>query len=271
MMRGRNLLGGLLAATLAGGCGAPERQTPVVAETPATENLVFFAAASTREPVLELIAAFEREHAGARVRASFSASSTLAQQLAAGAEGELFLSADEAWARFLSEKRLAADQCPLLGNRLVLIVPAGSQGVPKAPEDLLADDIERIALGDPRAVPVGRYAKRALTKLDLWERLKSKVVGAPDARRALAFVEMDSADAGVVYATDAAVSTRVRVAFEFDRDLTEPIVYPLVLLEAGRDKPLARALFEFLQSGQAAKIFERHGFEFLANESLKTP
>jgi len=265
-MRGRNLGVGLLAAMLAAGCGARNEPGLAPAETPPTKTLIVFAAASTREALAELNAAFERSHAGVEVRASYSASSTLAQQLAAGAEAQLFLSADEKWAQFIAEKKLAADSRPLLGNRLVLIVPESSKAVVTSPRDLLDDSVGRIAMGDPQAVPVGRYAKQALTKLELWEPLKSKVVGAQDTRQALAFVETASADAGVVYATDAIVSTRVRVAFEFDVELTEPIVYPLVLLEAARDDTTAKALFEFLQSGEAEATFRRHGFTFLPAE-----
>ncbi|HVC99444.1 MAG TPA: molybdate ABC transporter substrate-binding protein [Pirellulales bacterium] len=265
-MRGRILLAGLLAAMLGGGCGGRSESSRATAETPPAKTLVVFAAASTREPLVELNAAFERRHTGVEVRASFSASSTLAQQLAAGAEAHLFLSADEKWAQFVAEKALAADSRPLLGNRLVLIMPKGSKIVVTTPNDLLDDNVKRIALGDPQSVPVGRYAKQALTKLELWEPLKSKVVGAQDTRQALAFVETASADAGVVYATDAIVSTRVRVVFEFDGSLTEPIVYPLVLLEAARGDATARVLFEFLQSGEAAESFQRHGFTFLPAE-----
>ncbi len=251
---------------LGGGCGGCSEPSRAPAETTPSKTLIVFAAASTREPIVELSAAFERSHAGVEVRASFSASSTLAQQLAAGAEAQLFLSADEKWAQFVAQKKLAADLRPLLGNRLVLIVPEGSKAVVTMPKDLLADNVKRIAMGDPRAVPVGRYAKQALTKLELWDQLKSKAVGAQDTRQALAFVETAGADAGLVYATDAIVSTRVRVVFEFDGELTGPIVYPLVLLEAARDDTTARGLFEFLQSGEAAETFQRHGFTFLPAE-----
>ena len=92
----------------------------------------------------------------------------------------------------------------MLGNRLVIVVPADSKIEVKKPEDLLAAGIEHLALGEPQSVPAGIYAKQALTKLGLWDRLKAKIVSAEDVRHALTYVETGSAEAGIVYATDAA-------------------------------------------------------------------
>ena len=72
-------------------------------------------------------------------------------------------------------------------------------------------------MGDPESVPAGKYAKQALVKLGLWEKLKPKVAAAEDVRGALAYVETGAAEAGIVYATDAAISKKVKVAAEICR------------------------------------------------------
>lgn len=238
-------------------CAAP-------ADKPASqtkqESLLLFAAASTKEAVDEVVADFERSHAHVSVKTSYGASSTLAQQLIAGAEADLFLSANQSWVAKLDEERLVAKQHELLGNELALVVAADSQMKIANPADLLSGDVERLALAEPESVPAGIYAKQALEKLKLWDRLKPKVVGAADVRQALAYVETGAAEAGIVYATDAAVTNKVKIAFRFDADLTEPIVYPLVLLKRSESKSSAQALYEAFQSDAAAKISQRRGF-----------
>ncbi|HEV7223075.1 MAG TPA: molybdate ABC transporter substrate-binding protein [Pirellulales bacterium] len=235
------------------------------------ESLLLFAAASTKEAVDEVAANFERSHASVSVKTSYGASSTLAQQLIAGAEADLFLSANESWTAKLDEEGLVAKQHELLGNELVLVVATGSKIKPAEPADLLSDGVERLALAEPESVPAGIYAKQALEKLKLWDRLKPKVVGAADVRQALAYVETGAAEAGIVYATDAAVTNKVKIAFRFDAGLTEPIVYPLVLLKRGASKSSAQALYETFRSDAAAKIYRRRGFTLRSPVPISKP
>ncbi len=148
----------------------------------------------------------------------------------------------------------------MLGNRLVLVVPADSKIDVKKPEDLLAADIHHLALGEPQSVPAGIYAKQALTKLGLWDRLKTKVVSAEDVRQALTYVETGSAEAGIVYATDAAIGKKVKVVAEIPEDLTGPVRYPLVLLKAGEGRAAAQSFYRYLSSPAAAKVFQKYGF-----------
>jgi molybdate transport system substrate-binding protein len=99
-----------------------------------------------------------------------------------------------------------------------------------------------------------------LTALGLWERVEFKLVPGADVRQALVYVERGEADVGLVYATDAAASERVTVAFRFDESATGPIVYPLVLTSAGVSDENAQRFFAYLQTPDAAAVFEAHGF-----------
>jgi molybdate transport system substrate-binding protein len=119
-------------------------------------------------------------------------------------------------------------------------------------------------LGEPQSVPAGRYAKQALSRLGLWSQLQAKVVPAEDVRHALAYVETGAAEAGIVYATDAAISKKVRVAVELPEQLTAPIRYPVVLLKHGEHSAGAQSLYRYLKSADAAKIFRKYGFAVLA-------
>ena len=153
----------------------------------------------------------------------------------------------------------------LLGNRLVIVVPADSKIDVKKPADLLAAGIEHLALGEPQSVPAGMYARQALTKLGLWDQLKPKVVSAEDVRYALIYVETGSAEAGIVYATDAAISKHVKVVAEIPEKLTGPVRYPLLLLKHGQRGAAAQAFERYLTSPTAAKVFQKYGFTVLSN------
>jgi molybdate transport system substrate-binding protein len=214
---------------------------------------------------------FERLHPAVTLRTSYAASSALARQIEAGAGADVFLSASTQWTDYLKMKRLIAQSRNLLGNRLVVVVPADSRIKIDRASDLVNKGIRRIALADPQAVPAGVYAREALEKLKLWESLRSKVAGAADVRQALKFVETGAADAGIVYATDAAAEKGVRVALALDPKLSAPIRYPAALLARAKNNVAAVQFYEFLASPAAAAVFARHGFIVLNNRDEAKP
>jgi molybdate transport system permease protein len=230
---------------------------------------LLLAAASTTDAIEDIVRQFEAAHPTLDVRTSFGASSTLAQQIVAGARADLFLSASTQWADTLAEKNLVAKRQDLLGNRLVVIVPKDSTLRLAAPQDLVADNIQRLALADPAAVPAGVYAREALEKLGLWQQLAPRVAAGADVRQALDFVATGAADAGIIYASDVASQDQVQIACEFPAAFSQSIRYPLVLLkDAG---PAAEKLYEFLSTPAAAEVFERHGFVVLTTTPPTAP
>jgi molybdate transport system substrate-binding protein len=255
----------LLIAALTG-CGAPRREQSDAAprQPPRKEVVTVFAAASTANALDEITAAFA-QGTGVEVQANYAASSALAQQIESGADADLFLSADTAWADHVAGKVPVARRRNLLGNRLVIVVPSDSKLQLAKPEDLLSADVPHLALGDPDAVPAGKYAKRALSELGIWEKLKGKIAPAEDVRHALTYVETGAAEAGIVYATDAAVSRKVRVAVELPADMTGPVRYPLILLNQEAKHGPAAAFYDYLGSPAATKVFEKHGFVVLVD------
>ena len=122
-----------------------------------------------------------------------------------------------------------------------------------------------LALADPDAVPAGIYARGWLESVGLWGRLKERVVPALNVRAALAAVEAENADAGIVYRTDAAVSKRVKVAFEVPREQGPPIVYPLAPIATSRTKATTE-LMRHLTSAAARAVYRRHGFVLLGEK-----
>lgn len=248
---------------------AASQSSFLVAQQEAETTIQVFAAASTTNAIREIRLQF-RGTAHIEVRANFGSSAALARQIANGADADVFISADTKWADDLAKRGLVADTQVLLGNRLVLVVPSDSQNAVTKPEDLLANSLQHIAMGDVRSVPAGMYAKKALEKLGIWNRVKSKIATANDVRNALTYVETGAAEAGFVYATDAAISKKVKVVFEVPESLTGPVRYPIVLLKReGGDAAAAKAFYEFLASPKALKVFEKFGFSVLAMDTPK--
>jgi molybdate transport system substrate-binding protein len=226
------------------------------------QSVMVFAAASTANAIDEIKDQFTRQ-SGIVVRTSYAASSTLAQQIEHGADAEVFLSADTKWANHLGKHSLVAERRNLLGNRLVVIVPADSTLKVQQLDDLTATAVKHLALGDPSAVPAGRYAKKALESVGLWAQLKDKVVAAADVRQALVYVETGAAEAGIVYATDAAISKSVKIVAEIPEKLTGPVRYPALLLKRGADSPAAQSFYRTLTSPEAVAVFAKYGFTVL--------
>jgi len=221
-----------------------------------------FAAASTRDAVEELVRAFEAE-TGATVRVSLASSAALARQIDAGAQADLFLSAHPRWTDYLVERGrvAAAERTELATNALCWVTPAAARYAvrlePGAPPPYAAL-AGRVAIGEPRGVPVGIYARSALEELGWWAALEPRLVPALDARAVLRLVERGEVEAGIVYASDAAGSEAVHVAAVFPRATHEPVRY--VLAAVGSDSPTARALLRHLTGEAARDVFRRHGF-----------
>lgn len=215
------------------------------------------AAASLRESMTAAADAWTRK-GFRRPVISFAASSVLARQAAAGAQADLFVSADMEWMDYLEQRAMLAPgtRTPFLGNRLVLVARADA---PAERRPLAAMLRGRIAVADPASVPAGRYAEAALRKLKLWNTAAPQLVRAENVRAALALVERGAAPYGIVYATDARASARVRVAGVFPQSSHPPIVYPLGRLR-GATHPDAERFRRFLLSDEGRAIFTRYGF-----------
>lgn len=240
----------LVAAVVLTRCGAPEQRL---------SSLTVFAAASTTD-VMEFAAERFEEETGTKVSVNLAASSMLANQIAAGSNADLFLSASVQWVDYLEERDLVESRQNLLENRLVIVVPNDSTAEIDAVDDLLSDEVKRVAIAEPGSVPAGIYAKAALTALGFWDQIEPKLIPGDDVRQTLIYVERGEADAGFVYATDAAITDAVRVAVTVDPQSTGPIEYPLALLRGAPEPEAARAFLEFLLSPEMRAEFERQGF-----------
>ena len=227
-------------------------------------KVTVFAAASLRDSLQEIAAAYEKRSSG-RIVFNFAASGVLARQIEEGAPADLFFSADEARADAQGTKGLLvkATRTNLLANSLV-IVTASDSAMVHSPGDLTNAAVKRVALGDPKTVPAGTYAKVYLEKSGLWPGIEPKVIPCENVRAVLAAVESGNVDAGVVYKTDAAISRKVRVVFEVPAGDGPKITYPAALVKDAPQPEAARRFLGYLAGKEAGEVFSRHGFVVLS-------
>ncbi len=228
-------------------------------------ELTVHAAASLTDAMKELAPAFERANPGDKLLFNFGASSQLARQIKEGAPGDVFFSADEAQMDGLDKAGLLAPgtRANLLGNTLVVVVPADGQLPVASAADLAKPEFKRLAVAEPNTVPVGVYTKEYLTKLGLWESILPKVVPTDNVRAALAAVESGNVEAGTVYKTDALISRKVKIAYEVPAAEGPKIRYPLAALKDSKNPAQSAKLLSFLGGTEARAVFARYGFTLL--------
>ena len=235
----------------------------------ADDKVIVYAAASLTNALTEVSASYEASGT-AKVRSAFASSSVLAKQIENGAPADIFISADSKWMNYLQEKKLinSASRKDLLGNKLVLIAPKGRGFNVKLDKsfDLGKAFDGRLCTGDIDAVPAGIYAKQSLSYLNWWDGIKTRIVGAQDVRAALTFVERGECAAGIVYETDAKISTKVEIVATFPQESHVSIVYPIALVtnaNMANTNKLASDYLNYLQSPSAKAIFKKYGFSIL--------
>ena len=228
------------------------------------DEILVSAAASLTDVLKEIATAY---HARSKhtARFNFGPSSGLARQIEEGAPADIFFSADLPQIDNLDKKNLLepGTRKNLLSNQLVIIMPADSTIAIGSPKDLLKPDVKNIALAEPSSVPAGVYSRKYLTDEGLWDQVKPKIVPVQDVRATLASVESGNVEAGFVYKTDAAISKKVKIAYEVPLDKGPKISYSVAIVKESKRKYAARDFMNYLQSPAAKNAFKKYGFVVL--------
>lgn len=226
-------------------------------------ELTISAAASLQDALNDIKVNFEKEHHNVKINYNFGASGALQQQISQGAPVDLFFSSaedkfDKLVQDGLIEKTKGTD---LVGNELVLVVPKDSNKGIKAFEDLFKAN--KISIGTPESVPAGQYAKDTLKNLDVWKAVEGKFVYAKDVRQVLTYVETNNVDAGIVYKTDALISSMVKIVATAKENTHAPIVYPVGMVKNTSHPKEAQLFYNYLQNQKSMKVLEKYGFKGL--------
>ncbi|MCP3981601.1 MAG: molybdate ABC transporter substrate-binding protein [bacterium] len=229
----------------------------------AEETSLQVSAASSMADVLRAIfAEFEIARPGARIELNIGTSDELLRQARRGRPIDLYVSASPLdldrlnSAGMLSEGRRQT----LASNSLVVIMPpTGTR--PRILQDLIRPEYDVIAIGEPRTVPVGRYAAEALESLRLFESLRTRLVYGESTQRVIDFVARGDVGAGLVFKSDAvAAAERVVIVFDIPAEAHRAILYEVALFESSQNVELADQLLLFLRSSAAREQFDRAGF-----------
>lgn len=256
------------AAESAQSGGAAETETQAESSVAATEaaeetEILVAAAASLKNAYEdELIPMFEAKYPGVTVKGTYDSSGKLQTQIEEGLEADVFMSAAKKQMKALDEEGMIDSDSivDLLENKIVLIVPTGSDKGIQSFEDIVKAD--SIALGDPASVPAGQYSEEALTNLGLWDQIQDKTSFGTNVTEVLNQVAAGSADAGIVYATDAAsMADQVEVVAEApEGSLATKVIYPVAVVKDSANAEMAANFVEFLTTQEAMKVFEDYGF-----------
>ena len=275
------VMAAMIAAGMLAGCDRSAKETTEAATTAAettaeettakettaasgeeTEILVAAAASLKNAYEDKLIPMFEEANPGVTVKGTYDSSGKLQTQIEEGLDADVFMSAATKQMKALDEEGMIASDTitDLLENKIVLIVPAGNEKKLEKFEDI--EKADSIALGDPASVPAGQYSEEALTNLGIWDKIQDKVSFGTNVTEVLNQVAAASADAGIVYATDAAsMADQVEVVAEApEGSLAKKVIYPVAVVKGTAHEEVAKEFVAFLQTDKAITVFEEYGF-----------
>ena len=279
------VMAAMMAAGMLAGCSGSAKETTAAATEAATtaeetkaeettaeettaasgeETEILVAAAASLKNAYEdkLIPMFEEANPGVTVKGTYDSSGKLQTQIEEGLEADVFMSAAKKQMTALDEEGMIASDTitDLLENKIVLIVPTGNEKKLEKFEDI--ENADSIALGDPASVPAGQYAQEALTNLGIWDKIQDKVSFGTNVTEVLNQVAAASADAGIVYATDAAsMADQVEVVAEApEGSLAKKVIYPVAVVKGTAHEEVAKEFVAFLQTDKAITVFEEYGF-----------
>jgi molybdate transport system substrate-binding protein len=231
-------------------------------ESPGGSEILVSAAISLKG-ALEDIGSVYDERTGVRVRFNFGASGLLQRQIEAGAPVDVFASAAKKHMDELQSRGFIVDESrrDFAGNRLVIAVASRSNLRLESFADLTRQDISRIAIGNPKTVPAGGYAKEALEHLGIWKELEPRLMYAENARQVLDYIVRDEVEAGFIYASDVTLASgKVETAAAVPDNAHSPIRYPVAVVQGSRNLPAAGNFIDLVLSTTGQEILGKHGF-----------
>ncbi len=221
------------------------------------KGLTIFMAASTTNLVEELAELYKTQN-GVEIKLNSASSGVLSKQIINGAEADIFISASKKWINYLDDK--VENRSIFVNNSLVLISSQNSEYQSfKENNNLFTYFDSKLSIGDPEHVPAGSYAKDVLRFYGWYNLLSSRLLLASNARSALSVVEMGEIDLGIVYKTDALISRKVKILYQFPVGSHSKINYYCAELDG--DNPYKNDFYNFLLTDRRAEeLYIKYGF-----------
>ncbi len=228
-------------------------------------ELTILAAASLTDVCNEIKEKYESTHENVTLNFSYGGSGALQTQIEEGAPADVFISAATKQMTALDEQGLMDSESivQLLENKVVLVVPADSAADITGFEDVATDKVTMVGLGEPGSVPVGQYSEEIYTTLNLLDQVKTKANYGSDVRTVLSWVETGEVDCGIVYATDAYTTDKVKIVAEAPEGSCKQVIYPAGVVKSTENAEAAAAFMAYLQEEEILALFESYGFTAL--------
>jgi len=215
------------------------------------------------KPIKVLAAEFEAK-SGHKVALSVGATGKLYAQISNGAPFELFFAADQKRPTKLVEQKLAVKASQFTYAQGQLVLWSRNSGVIDAQgKRLSSPDIKRLAIANPKAAPYGEQAVNALTKLGLYKQLESKIVQAQNIGQTYQYVSSGSVEQGIIAMSQVTVNGQITTGSSWiiPSDLYDAIQQDAVLLEKGKNNPVAQQFLDYIKSPSALNIIRSFGYE----------
>ncbi|HEX6870247.1 MAG TPA: molybdate ABC transporter substrate-binding protein [Micromonosporaceae bacterium] len=257
MHAARMVLALVMIAVTATACGTSAQPgTAPSGSTAVTGELTVFAAASLTESFTQLGKAFEAAHPGTRVTFNFGGSSTLANQINAGAPADVFAAASQATMTSVTGAGNAAS-APIVfaRNELVIAVAKGNPQRVSGLVDLTRPGL-KVALCAEQ-VPCGAAATKALGAAGV---ALTPVTYEPDVKGALTKVTLGEVDAALVYRTDVNAAASKVDGIDFPASAVAVNDYPIVVIKGGPNPAAAGAFVSYVQTDAAKAVLDQAGF-----------
>ncbi len=247
--------------TVAGCTNQRQERAQTESEPNRVAELMVFAATSLSDAIADISKSFESRR-GVKVYANFAGSQTLQVQIERGAPADLFISASPIQMDALEEKGAIHESSRrnVLRNSLVLVAPIRFSHQIENLEELTTSRVRRIAIAEPNSVPAGIYGAEALDRLGIWSGVEPKLIPGADVRSVLAYTEAGEVDFGIVYKTDASLSEKVRIVYEFPASSHSPILYPAAVVRGTKREQIAHSFLRYLKTPEVKLVFEKYGF-----------
>ncbi|MFD1927340.1 molybdate ABC transporter substrate-binding protein [Sporosarcina siberiensis] len=241
---------------------ATEENPKAEKDTAETVRLTVSAAVSLTDALEEIKTNYEK-NTDVELIFNLGGSGSLAQQIQQGAPVDVFISANQDWMDTLDEQDLILKSTreDITGNKLVLIAGSSSNLNYRLVNDISADDIKQISIGNPESVPVGKYSEQVLKNLKMWNDLENKLILGKNVRQVLTYVETGNVDIGFVYESDALSSENIKILTTVEDGLHEPIIYPAAVLTDTKHEKESTEFVTYIASEEAQKVLAKYGFK----------
>jgi molybdate transport system substrate-binding protein len=235
---------------------------PVEAYPAADKKPILVFATTDAADIVDRIGKAFTKSSGTPVVVTAGASPALTRQILQGAPADLFVPTGAANLVLPQRAGLLDEQSTYvwMRNSLVVIAPSHSAVALTSAQEIADPRFHHLALADPGRVPVGILARQSLNYTELWDAVRERVVPVPDAGSVLTSVGSGEADLGIVFASEARTTSRVKIVFALPDESHGPIQYFVSRVAHSGASADAQGFMSFLKTDEARRLLIEAGF-----------